>query len=427
MDPTLTRPAKPTGLPCAVVVPPLLRPCSSDEYAPLPWSPRDRRGARRSRRSDRRDCARPARHGRDAARDRRRARRRLLRGARARDARARRGRRRVRRRRAGRSTCRPTSSIPRAGIGRRRAALEGLPAHGRPRPVAAVRSIRALIDGAAWAAPRVRHVARPRSRCSRRRREPPTTNVLTNPQIAAARDVVDRYAGTGPRADAHDRAPEPRRGRARRDGRAGATTLAAVGLEGATRSRGRRPTASPTGGWFLDDDEIGFPFLERVRALGPRVVAAHKGLGGPIPDASVAAASPRDIGPAAAAFPDITFVVYHSGYERDPDGEEGAYDARSRATGRRPARAERDRRGHRTRRQRLRRARQHVVPHAAAAASRPRTCSASCCVALGPGSHRVGHRLVWYGSPQPLIDAFRAFVIPPDLQARYGYPASPRR
>ena len=54
--------------------------------------------------------------------------------------------------------------------------------------------------------------------------------------------------------------------------------------------------ASPTGGWFLDDDEIGMPFLERVHALGPRVVAAHKGLGGPIPDQSVAAASPRDIG-----------------------------------------------------------------------------------------------------------------------------------
>src|SRR4029077_8623661 len=84
---------------------------------------------------------------------------------------------------------------------------------------------------------------------------------------------------------------------------------------------------SPTGGWFLDDDEIGMPFLARVNTLGPRVVAAHKGLGGPIPDQSLAAASPRDIGPAAAAFPAIKFVVYHSGYERDPDGEEGPYDA----------------------------------------------------------------------------------------------------
>src|SRR6185312_10460023 len=89
---------------------------------------------------------------------------------------------------------------------------------------------------------------------------------------------------------------------------------------------GPATTASPTGGWFLDDEEIGLPFLERVDALGPRVVAAHKGLGGPIPQQSVDAASPRDIGPAAAAFPNLRFVVYHSGYERDPDGAEGPYD-----------------------------------------------------------------------------------------------------
>jgi hypothetical protein len=29
---------------------------------------------------------------------------------------------------------------------------------------------------------------------------------------------------------------------------------------------------------------------------------------------------------------------------------------------------------------------------------------------------------VWYGSPQPLIDAFRAFVIPERMQAEFGYP-----
>src|SRR5437660_1044321 len=84
--------------------------------------------------------------------------------------------------------------------------------------------------------------------------------------------------------------------------------------------------AVPTGGWYLDDEEVGYPFLERVRALGPRVVATHKGISGPVPEASLAGASPRDIGPAAVGFPDITFVVYHSGYERDPGGEEGPYD-----------------------------------------------------------------------------------------------------
>ena len=34
-----------------------------------------------------------------------------------------------------------------------------------------------------------------------------------------------------------------------------------------------------------------------------------------------------------------------------------------------------------------------------------------------------GTDCAWYGSPQPLIDAFRAFVIPEEMQARFGYPA----
>jgi len=31
-------------------------------------------------------------------------------------------------------------------------------------------------------------------------------------------------------------------------------------------------------------------------------------------------------------------------------------------------------------------------------------------------------RSTWYGSPQPAIDAFRAFQIPAELRDRYGYP-----
>ena len=158
---------------------------------------------------------------------------------------------------------------------------------------------------------------RPRSRCSRRRPGRADVNVLTNRQIAAARDVVDRYAGTGRVLDAHDRAPEPRAEPSSTRWSTGARRCGPSGWKCYTLW-GPPTKASPTGGWFLDDEEIGFPFLERVRALGPRVVATHKGIGGPIPEASVAAASPRDIGPAAAAFPDITFVVYHSGYERNP-------------------------------------------------------------------------------------------------------------
>ena len=44
-------------------------------------------------------------------------------------------------------------------------------------------------------------------------------------------------------------------------------------------------------------------------------------------------------------------------------------------------------------------------------------------VALGPDRILWGTDSIWYGSPQPLIDAFRAFEIPQSFQERFGYPA----
>jgi predicted TIM-barrel fold metal-dependent hydrolase len=159
-----------------------------------------------------------------------------------------------------------------------------------------------------------------------------------------------------------------------------------------------------------------------VRALGPRVVATHKGIGGPVPDASVAAASPRDIGPAAAAFPDITFVVYHAGYERDPDAQEGPYDAAASA----PSGVDR-----------LVRSLADAGIGAGANVyaelgttwflmlRRPVEAAhvlGKLLVALGPERIVWGTDSTWYGSPQPLIDAFRAFRIPERMQEEFGYP-----
>jgi len=244
-------------------------------------------------------------------------------------------------------------------------------------------------------------------------------NVLTNRQIAAARDVVERYAGTG-RVLTHT-IVHPNLGPGELDAMVDwHETLRPAGWKCYTLW-GPPTKASPTGGWFLDDEEVGFPFLERVRALGPRVVATHKGLGGPIPDASVAAASPRDIGPAAAAFPDITFVVYHSGYERNPNGEEGPFDV---------ARPERDTGVDRLVRSVLDAGTPTNV-YAELGTTwflmlrRPREAAhvlGKLLVALGPERIVWGTDCAWYGSPQPLIDAFRAFVIPDEMQAQFGYP-----
>ncbi len=42
--------------------------------------------------------------------------------------------------------------------------------------------------------------------------------------------------------------------------------------------------------------------------------------------------------------------------------------------------------------------------------------------ALGEDNILWGTDSIWYGSPQPLIDAFRAFQIPQEYSDRYGYP-----
>jgi predicted TIM-barrel fold metal-dependent hydrolase len=277
----------------------------------------------------------------------------------------------------------------------------------------------ARIDGAAWAA-LVFGASETATALLTSTPGRADVNVLTNAQIAAARDVVDRYAGSG-RVLTHT-IVHPNLGPAELDLMADwHERLRPAGWKCYTLW-GPATKASPTGGWFLDDDEVGFPFLERVRALGTRVVATHKGIGGPVPDASVAAASPRDIGPAAAAFPDITFVVYHSGYERDPEGQEGPYDPASVA----PSGVDR-----------LVRSLADAGIGAGAnvyaelgttwflVLRRPVEAAhviGKLLVALGPQRIVWGTDSAWYGSPQPLIDAFRAFEIPERMQEQFGYP-----
>jgi predicted TIM-barrel fold metal-dependent hydrolase len=158
-----------------------------------------------------------------------------------------------------------------------------------------------------------------------------------------------------------------------------------------------------------------------VRAIGPRVVATHKGIGGPIPGASITTSSPRDVGPAARLFPDIDFLVYHSGYEPDPDGEEGAYDPDTAGTGVNRLVASLETAG--------------IPPSANVYAElgttwflmarKPREAAhilGKLLRAVGPDRIVWGTDCIWYGSPQPLIDAFRAFTIPERMQEEFGYP-----
>jgi hypothetical protein len=176
-------------------------------------------------------------------------------------------------------------------------------------------------------------------------------------------------------------------------------------------------THSPSG-WFLDDHDadapaIGQRFLDACRVTGVPTIAVHKGLSGGNPYAS-----PVDIGPAAAANPDLRFLVYHSGYETahtegpyDPEGPgvdrlvRSVIDAAIGPGGNVYAEL-----GSTWRR---------VMGNPDEAAH----VLGKLLVALGPERVLWGTDSIWYGSPQDQIAAFRAFEITPAFQEQFGYPA----
>jgi predicted TIM-barrel fold metal-dependent hydrolase len=172
-------------------------------------------------------------------------------------------------------------------------------------------------------------------------------------------------------------------------------------------------------GFYLDDrdpeaPQVGEDYIRTVAEIGPPIICVHKGFGG-----GSRFASPVDVGPAAAAHPDVAFVVYHSGFEADVP--EGPYTPDA------PQGVDRliasvDRSG--------------VGPGSnvyAELGSTWRTVMADpdaaahvlgkLLVAFGEDNVVWGTDSIWYGSPQDQIQAFRAFAITEEYQERFGYPA----
>jgi uncharacterized protein len=153
-----------------------------------------------------------------------------------------------------------------------------------------------------------------------------------------------------------------------------------------------------------------------------RNVCVHKGISAGAATGWDGPSSPRDIGPAAKAFPDINFLVYHSGYEpREGDQEEGPYAEEAAHIGtNRLVKSLKD---------------AGIGPGDNVYAelgttwylimAHPREAThvlGKLLSVLGEDHILWGTDSIWYGSPQPLIDAFRAFQIPEEYSARYGYP-----
>ncbi len=68
---------------------------------------------------------------------------------------------------------------------------------------------------------------------------------------------------------------------------------------------------------------------EKARALGVKVICIHKGI--PLFNLDYEYSTCRDIGIVARRYPDVTFIVYHSGF--DPGRREGPYDPKNVAGG----------------------------------------------------------------------------------------------
>jgi len=168
-------------------------------------------------------------------------------------------------------------------------------------------------------------------------------------------------------------------------------------------------------GYFLSDD-VGTRFIERARKLGVKVICVHKGL--PFGSRSYEHSQCSDIGVVAKRFPDVKFLIYHSGFVSSV--KEGPYDASPGRDGIDTLISSLQKNG--------------VSPGSNVYAELGSTWRflmrdpEQAAHALGKlikhcGEDNVlwGTDSIWYGSPQDQIAAFRTFQISPAFRDRFGY------
>ena len=172
--------------------------------------------------------------------------------------------------------------------------------------------------------------------------------------------------------------------------------------------------AAPKGfdrGWFVDDEKIAYPMLERARKLGVTRICLHKGLPlGPVADYN----HPRDLIKAATDFPDLDFIAYHAGLLRV-----GSTDASPEV----PWTSEF------CRMKKKATALQNVYMELGSTFGQLVTTNPTACAhllgqaidAFGADHVLWGTDSIWYGTPQWQIDAFRRFEIPKELLDRHNY------
>jgi uncharacterized protein len=169
-------------------------------------------------------------------------------------------------------------------------------------------------------------------------------------------------------------------------------------------------------GYFLYDD-VGIRFIEKARALGVKNICIHKGL--PFGSRSYEHSQCSDIGVVAKRYPDVNFLIYHSGFVSTVT--ENAYDASGKSDGIDTLVASLQK--------------HQVKPNSNVCAELGSTwrflmrdpdqaahALGKLIVACGENNVLWGTDSIWYGSPQDQIQAFRTFQISAPLRERHGYP-----
>ncbi len=168
-------------------------------------------------------------------------------------------------------------------------------------------------------------------------------------------------------------------------------------------------------GFFLHDEDTGLRMIEKARALRVKNICVHKGL--PFGRRSYKHSLASDIGIVAKLFPDVNFLVYHSGFIAGQP--EGPYD---------PNRGEGID-------ELIRSVEENEIPRNSNvyaelgstwryAMREPDTAAhivGKLVKHIGEKNVLYGSDCIWYGSPQDQIQAFRTFQISDEFQEKYGY------
>jgi predicted TIM-barrel fold metal-dependent hydrolase len=238
-------------------------------------------------------------------------------------------------------------------------------------------------------------------------------NPLTNTEIAQARDTINMMASSQRLVNHCMVLPNYNQSQ-QFDGMQQIKEMYGVGAWKVYTPWGPNGT-----GYYLDDTDTGIPMIQKGLSLGVNLFAAHKGV--PLPGFDTGHCNPRDIGVVAKMFPQATFIVYHSAYEFGGTAPEGPYTMGGMTgvnslitsmltNGIGPG--------------------QNVYAELGTTWYSIMNDTTQSAHVLGKllkyfGEDNVvwGTDSVWYGPPQPQIDAFTKFQISTTFQQQYGYPA----